>query len=221
MNTNSYQITLGEVIIDVVRKDIKNINLAVYPPNGRVRISTPLKLDDEQVRLFAISKLSWIKKQQEKLQNQPRQTPREYVSGETHYFQGQPYRLNVIYQQLPPKVIIRNKSFLDLYVKQGSHQQQREDILIHWYRQELKKIVPPLIKKWQPIIGVEIEEWRIKKMKTKWGTCQYCSVKDFDFSLRQAEEQGVRSRERDLRFSPPPPAPFSLAVSTRILSLTE
>ena len=171
MNTNSYQITLCEVIIDVVRKDIKNINLAVYPPNGRVRISTPLKLDDEQVRLFAISKLSWIKKQQEKLQNQPRQTPREYVSGETHYFQGQPYRLNVIYQQLPPKVIIRNKSFLDLYVKQGSYQQQRENILIHWYRQELKKIVPPLIEKWQPIIGVEIEEWRIKKMKTKWGTC--------------------------------------------------
>ena len=95
-----HQITIGELVIDVARKDIKNLHLGVYPPDGRVRIATPLHIDDESVRLFAISKLAWIKKHQANFATQERQSPREFVSGESHYFQGKSYLLNVIYSLL-------------------------------------------------------------------------------------------------------------------------
>ena len=162
---------IGDLIIDVVKKDIKNLHLAVYPPDGRVRIASPLKLDDESIRLFAISKLGWIKKKQAKFQAQPRQSPREYVSGETHYFKGDRYLLNVIYHQATPKVVIRNKTYLDLYVRHGSIREQREQVLTNWYRQQLKAELPILIAKWEKIIGVSVNDWGVKKMKTKWGTC--------------------------------------------------
>lgn len=162
---------IGDLLIDVVKKDIKNLHLGVYPPDGRVRIASPSKVSDESIRLFAISKLSWIKKQQAKFQAQSRQSPREYVSGESHYYKGDRYLLNVIYHQAPPKVVIRNKTYIDLYVREGSSQQQREKVLIEWYRQQLKAELPDLIAQWQQIIGVSINDWGVKKMRTKWGTC--------------------------------------------------
>jgi hypothetical protein len=166
-----HQIMVGKLVIDVVRKDIKNLHLAVYPPDGRVRIATPLKIDDESVRLFAISKMAWIKKHQAKFKTQSRQSDREYVSGESHYFQGHRYLLNVIYHQSAPKVIIRNKTYLDLYVREGSDEAQRKTVLMAWYRRHLKNDIPPLIKKWEAILGVLVNEWGVKLMKTKWGTC--------------------------------------------------
>lgn len=165
------QITIGDITIDVIKKDIKNIHLGVYPPDGRVRIASPLKVTDETIRLFVLSKLTWIKKHQAKYQNYHRPDPREYVSGESHYFRGDRYLLNVIYYECSPPVIIRNKTHIDLYVKPGSSQADREKVMNNWYRQELKKLIPPLIDKWQKIIGVQVQEWRIKKMKTCWGTC--------------------------------------------------
>src|SRR4028118_2115009 len=114
------QITVSDITIDVVRKDIENLHLAVYPPTGRVRIATPLSVDDETVRLFAISKLGWIKKHRKNFANQTRQTKREYVSGESHYFEGHRYLLNVIYLNATPKVEIRNKKYIDLYVRPHS-----------------------------------------------------------------------------------------------------
>lgn len=162
---------IGDLLIDVVRKDIKNLHLGVYPPNGRVRIASPLRVSDESIRLFAISKLGWIKKKQAKFQAQPRQSPREYVSGESHYFRGDRYLLNVIYHHSTPKVVIRNKTYIDLYVREGSTLEQRERVLTNWYRQQLKTELPNLIAKWQQIIGVSINDWGVKKMKTRWGTC--------------------------------------------------
>ena len=162
---------VGDLLIDVVKKDIKNLHLGVYPPDGRVRIASPLKVDDETIRLFAISKLKWIKKNQAKFQAQPRQSPREYVSGESHYYQGDRYLLNVIYHSSAPKVVVRNKTYLDLYVRHGSIQEQREQVLINWYRQQLKSKIPQLIAKWEQVIGVSINDWGVKKMKTRWGTC--------------------------------------------------
>lgn len=162
---------IGDLFIEVIRKDIKNIHLSVHPPNGKIRIATPLNVDDERVRLFAISKLPWTKKHQAKFQAQPRQTPREYLSGESHDFQGNRYLLNVIYTNHQPQVIIRNKTYLDLYVKIGSNEHEREQVLVNWYREQLKQEILPLITKWETIIGVKVNEFRIKKMKTKWGTC--------------------------------------------------
>jgi predicted metal-dependent hydrolase len=166
-----HQISVGNISIDVVRKDIKNMHLGVYPPSGRIRIAAPLKIDDKAVRLFAISKMAWIQKQQLKFETQERQSERRFVSGESHYYKGERFLLNVIYHNAAPKVEIRNKIYIDLYVRVGSTLKQREKVLIEWYRRQLKDQIPALIDKWQKIIGVEVSDWGIKKMKTRWGTC--------------------------------------------------
>lgn len=166
-----HQIKLGNIEIEVVRKDIKNLHLAVYPPNGRVRIAAPLRINDDLVRLFALSKLAWIKKHQAHFKAQTRQTEKEYLSGESHYFKGQRYLLNLIEHNAPAKVIIRNKTYLDIYVRTGSTKQQREKVMKEWYRRELKNDLPALIAKWQVIIGVTVADWGVKSMRTNWGSC--------------------------------------------------
>lgn len=166
-----HRIVVIDVIVDIVRKDIKNLHLAVYPPNGRVRVAAPLLVDDEAVRLAVVSKLGWIRRQQLKFAEQERQSEREYVSGESHFFQGKRYLLNVIYQEGSPKVSVRNNTKIDLFVRPGSNISQRERVMLAWYRRELKLAIPPLLTKWETIIGVDAVEWGIKKMKTKWGTC--------------------------------------------------
>lgn len=166
-----HQITISGLVVDVVRKDIKNLHLAVYPPGGRVRVAAPLRVDDEAVRLFAISKLGWIKRQQAKFNGQERQSAREYVSGESHYFQGNRYLLNVVYQDGPPRVSVRNKTTIDLIVRTGSDTAQRERVLLDWYRGQLKQVLPTLIAHWEAVVGVQVAEWGVKRMKTKWGTC--------------------------------------------------
>lgn len=171
MTVETHQIKVSGLAVDVVRKDIKNLHLGVYPPMGRVRVAVPLRVSDEAVRLAVISRLSWIKRQKTKFTTQARQSMREYVSGESHYFQGRRYRLNVIYQSGAPRVAIRNKSSIDLYVREGSEREQREKVLLTWYRQQLKELIPALIAQWEPIVGVKVAEWHVKQMKTKWGTC--------------------------------------------------
>jgi predicted metal-dependent hydrolase len=165
------QIIVGQFTVEVQRKDIKSLRLAVYPPDGRLKISVPLHIKDEAVRLLIRSKSDWITTQQAKLATQQRQTARDYVSGEHFYFQGQAYLLNVIYHDHTPKVALRDNSHLDLYVRYNSSLEKREQILNAWYRQTLKEKIPPLITKWQPVIGVTVRDWQIKSMKTKWGTC--------------------------------------------------
>jgi predicted metal-dependent hydrolase len=166
-----HQITVNDMVVDIVRKDIKNLHLAVYPPSVRVRVAAPLRIDDEAVRLAVISRLPWIRRQQAKFERQERQSKREYISGESHFYQGNRYLLNVIYYDGFPKIILRNNTHIDLYVRNGSDTTKRRHILQEWYRQQLKDAIPPLIEKWEAIIGMEVSEWRIKQMKTKWGTC--------------------------------------------------
>ena len=166
-----HQIAVDGLVVDVVRKNIKNLHLAVYPPNGRVRVAAPLRVNDEAVRLAVISRLAWIKRQQAKFEGQDRQSAREYVSGESHYYLGRRYRLNVIYHDGLPRVVIRNKTILDLYARTGSDAAQRERVFLAWYRGQLKAMAPPLIAKWEPILGVTVADWGVKQMKTRWGTC--------------------------------------------------
>lgn len=161
----------AQLSIDVVRKDIKNMHLAVYPPTGRVRIAAPLRINDEAVRLFAISKISWIRKNQRNFVAQDRQTPRQYKERESHYFQGKRYLLRIIEQDSPPKVIFKTKTYIDLYVRPNTAIEQRQAIINEWYRAELKKLIQPIVDKWQSRIGVTVDDWQVKQMKTKWGTC--------------------------------------------------
>ena len=159
------------MIIDTVRKDIKNIHLGVYPPNGRIRMAVPLRTSDESIRLFVIAKTPWIKKQQKYFSKQERQTPRKYVTGETHYIFGKSYRLDVISSNELPKIDIKRKTHIKLYVKPKSTIKQREKIFENYYRSEINKIILKILKKWEKKVGVKIKEVKIKKMKTKWGTC--------------------------------------------------
>lgn len=165
------QITISDITIDVIRKNIKNIHLAVYPPTGRVRLAVPMQLTDDTIRLFVVAKLSWIKRHQRKFKAQDRQLPREYKNRESHYFQGMRYLLNVIEKDAPPKVTLRSKTYIDLTIRPNTPVEKRHEIMTEWYRTELKKEIPALIEKWEKVIGVKANDWQVKQMKTKWGSC--------------------------------------------------
>ena len=164
-------ITVSGLNVQVVRKAIKNLHLGVYPPAGRVRVAAPLALSDNAVRLAVVGKLGWIKRQRARFQAQPRQSQREMVSGESHYFLGRRYRLRVVEHNGAGKVVLRNRTTLELHVRPETDATERERVLQRSYRQHLRDAVPPLIAKWETILDVQITGWGIKKMKTKWGAC--------------------------------------------------
>ena len=171
MNTSSQsKITVSNLDIFIDRKDIKNLHIGVYPPLGRIRVATPLRLDDEAVRLAVISRLAWIKKQKNNFLNQPRQSQREMVSGESHYLFGQRYLLDVIYQNGKHE-IIKKHSKLELHVKPNTTLQNRLLVLQEFYRSKLKTELEKLIDKWENNIGIKLNSYEVKKMKTKWGSC--------------------------------------------------
>ena len=164
-------ITVSNIKIEVVRKNIKNLHLGVYPPAGRVRIAAPLNVKEDAVRLFAVTKLGWIKKNQRKFEGQDRLSEREYKNRESHYYEGRRYLLNIIETDTTPKVKIRNKTTLDLYIRPGATIAKRHEVMNEWYRHQIKKHIPSIIKKWEKKMGLSVEDWQVKQMKTKWGTC--------------------------------------------------
>ncbi|WP_439862213.1 M48 family metallopeptidase [Pseudomonas sp. MBLB4136] len=171
MNIESRNITVSGLTVEIVRKPIKNLHLGVYPPQGRVRVAAPLAVDDEAVRLAVVGKLGWIKRQRAKFQAQPRQSQRRMVSGESHYFLGRRYRLRVHETTGALRLALRGTATMDLFVRPDTTVERREQVLHDFYRAELKRLLPELLEKWQPKLGVEVRAWGIKRMKTKWGTC--------------------------------------------------
>ena len=170
MSIKPRQITVGGVRVRVLIKDIKNLHLGVYPPNGRVRVAAPLRVSDSAVRLAVVGKLGWIKRQRAKFESQPRQSRREMVSGESHYFLGRRYRLRVIERDGLPMVVVKGR-FIEIHLRPETKAGQRDEMLQQWYRQQLKQLIAPLVEEWQAAIGVTLIEWGVKKMKTRWGTC--------------------------------------------------
>jgi hypothetical protein len=162
---------ISGIRVEVVRKAIKNLHIGVYPPNGRVRVAVPARMSDDAVRLAVVGKLAWIKRHQIRFANQERQSPREYVTGETHFFKGKCYRLNVVHQDGPAKVAISRNGIIDLHLPADSDAAWRERVLYEWYRCRLKEQIPELLAKWEEIVGVQSAEWGVKRMKTRWGTC--------------------------------------------------
>lgn len=171
MSIETHRIVVSGVWVEIVRKDIKNLHLGVYPPNGRVRVAAPLRFGNEAVRLAVIGKLGWIKRQQARFEAQPRQSKREMAGGESHYFLGRRYRLRVVSHEGPARIHVTNKSTIELRIRPDANEEEQERALQRWYRQRLRELVPPLLDKWQTIIGVRVEDWGVKKMKTKWGSC--------------------------------------------------
>lgn len=171
MTTEAYEIEVNGLQVDVVRKPIKNLHVGVYPPGGRVRVAAPTAMSDDAIRLAVVTRLGWIKRQQANFQAQERQSKREMVSGESHYFLGERYRLNVVEDPRAKGIVVRKSLTIDIHVSPEAKTEERERLLYKWYRQQLNEIVPPLLDKWQKTLGVELSEWSIKKMKTKWGNC--------------------------------------------------
>ena len=166
-----HRIDIGGISVEVVRKDIKNLHVGVYPPGGRVRVAAPLRLDDEAVRLAVISRIGWIRRKRLEFEQQDRQSQREFVTGESHYFRGRRYRLKVIAHDGRPGVHVLNNATLGLRIRPGDNRDAREAILHRWYRRQLRDQLPPLLAKWEQKIGVKVAEVRIKRMKTRWGSC--------------------------------------------------
>lgn len=164
------QIHLGEMAVDVVFKDIKNIHLSVYPPEGKVRISAPLRMNIDTIRVFAITKLAWIRQQQKKLREQNRETPREYLDRESHYVWGKRYLLKVTEYDAAPKIEL-NHNNIHLQVRPATGQERKQAIIEEWYRETIKGVIHSLILKWEPIMGVKVERFFVRQMKTRWGSC--------------------------------------------------
>ena len=165
-------IDLGKLSVDVVRKDIRNLHLSVYPPTGRIRIAAPLRMNLDTIRLFAISKLGWIRQQQKKLRNQEREAPREYLDRESHYLWGRRYLLRVAEVNAPASVEIKHRQLV-LRVRNAAYEAEKLTVLDDWYRERMKEVVPELIAKWERLMGVKVQGVLVRKMKTLWGSCSH------------------------------------------------
>ena len=163
------ELVIGDVTVDVLFKDIKNVHLSVYPPTGRVRVSAPRRMSLSNVRLFALSKIGWIRKHQGKVRRQPRETPREYLERESHYLWGRRYLLTVDESGPKPRVQLSNR-IIELTVPVGATLEFRRDVLSDWYREELRKNAEPIVLKWARRLDVDLKKFYVQRMKTKWGS---------------------------------------------------
>jgi predicted metal-dependent hydrolase len=158
--------------VEVVKKDIKHLYVGVYPPEGRVRVAAPARMGDEPIRMAVLSRLPWIRRQRRQYVEQERQGRREYASRESHYYLGDRYLLDLVYREGPSRVRIRGSRTIELAVPPGSDRDFRERRMLEWYRGELRTIVAESIPRRAGKVGLDAPLWGIKRMRTRWGTCQ-------------------------------------------------
>jgi len=187
MSTASACLSVNGIDVDVVYKDIKNLHVGVYPPVGRVRVAAPQRLDETHVRLAVIQRLPWIKRQRKQMQNAIRQSAREMVSGESHYVWGERCRLTVVERPTRPSVELDGGRLL-LFVPRNLDTAARLELLQRWQRRQLRAAIPSLIEKWEPTIGRSVPSWGIRRMKTKWGSCN-CESGRIWFNLELSKKQ--------------------------------
>nr|WP_104126368.1 SprT family zinc-dependent metalloprotease [Cryobacterium sp. Y57] len=173
MSTTNAYLSVAGLDIDIVFKDIKNLHISVYPPVGRVRVAAPHRLDEDAIRRAVVERLAWIKRQREQLRDSDRQTERQMLSGETHYVWSQRLRLDSS-RHGRSKISVAGTT-LWVTTPADHREDQRRALLDRWYREQLKAAVPPLLEKWQPLVGEEVQKFVVRRMKTKWGTCQASS----------------------------------------------
>lgn len=162
---------IGSIEFELLRKPIKHMRISVLPPEGQVQVVAPHSFTETAIRLAFIARIPWIKKQQQAFLQQARQTEREWVSGECHYLWGRAYRLQVIEHSGAHQVRQGKDNYLQLWVRPNTTAANKAKVLQAFYRQQLEQEVPKLLEKWLPRMGVELQDWRIKQMKTKWGSC--------------------------------------------------
>ncbi|MFA7495368.1 MAG: M48 family metallopeptidase [Acidithiobacillus sp.] len=167
----SYTMQVQDLLVQVVRKSIKNLHLRVYPPNGAVRVTAPWQITEEAIRAEVLARLTWIKKHQRNFQQQESVAPLNYVSGEKHYYWGEPYFLRVHPVAHAGHIQLQGPNFMDLYCRPEASRINREALVEAWHRQALKERIPALIAHYEPLMGVRVAEWGVKRMRTRWGTC--------------------------------------------------
>ncbi|MGK0298118.1 MAG: putative metal-dependent hydrolase [Gammaproteobacteria bacterium] len=170
MNTISQYIMLDGIEVQVDRKKVKHLRLVVSPPDGKVRMSVPVHVSEQMARMFLLSRIDWVKTKQAEFNSIVDIAKKEFITGEIHYFLGKPYRMVAI-ERKGRQEIVKLDSELILYIKPGAATLVRNKIFDYWYRAELKSLIPELLEKWQPIVGKDVMEWNVKKMKSRWGSC--------------------------------------------------
>ena len=180
-------IEVAGIQVEVVRKAIRHLHITVYPPDGRVRLAVPFWVGEEAIRVAVIERLSWIKRHQEKFAGQVRQPEHEMTEGETHWFQGKSYSLAIREVSGREGVVLKGLATMELAVHAGSELAHRRDLLNRWYRKQLKLEIAPLIAKWEPTLGVKAAAWSVRKMKTRWGSCNVKARRVW-FSLELAKK---------------------------------
>ncbi len=167
-------LSLGDLTVDVVRKDIKNLHLSVHPPTGRIRIAAPLSLELDAIRAFAVSRVGWIRENQRKLAAQPREPVRDYIERESHFVWGQRVLLKIEYRDQPTSVTLTHRTLL-LSVRATTTRDERHEAVERWYRDEVRRVATPVISLWERRLGVKSNGLFVQRMKTKWGSCHPCS----------------------------------------------
>jgi predicted metal-dependent hydrolase len=169
-NSNAF-LQLGSIDVLVVYKPIKHLHLTLLPPDGRVRVSVPLDMNENAIRTMLALRLPWIKQQQKKYKSQARQTIREYISGESVYFMGKKYKLEIQYKDEVPQVYIKGKTKIILQVRPNASVAKKDEVFNDWLREQLKPVIAALVNTWEQKLNVHALSWQIKQMKTRWGTC--------------------------------------------------
>ena len=187
MNTKTGKLVMADLEIQTVRKNIKNIHIGVYPPNGRVRVAAPMRTTDETIRLIVLSKIPWIRKQKDRFARQERETPREYVTGESHYFMGRRYLLNVVQGPYRSTVQLNGMKRMEMYVNPELSHEDRARVMEKFYRHELSQLLDTLVIRWEEKLKVHPNEVRIRRMKTKWGSANI-KAKRIWFNLELAKK---------------------------------
>lgn len=161
---------MAEIEVAVVYKDIRNLRIGVHPPDGRVRVSAPLHLDDESVRQALVERLPWITRHRDRLRAAGRRCPSDLVDGETHYVWGRRLELCLIESSGRPRIDLAGDRLM-MQVAPRTSVEQRRALLDRWYRRQLRGAVPDAIARWEPVMGVSVTRWTIRRMRTRWGSC--------------------------------------------------
>lgn len=167
---SKYEIRVEDITVEVERKKIRNLHLRVYPPDGHVRVSAPVRCSEDTIRSFVGSRIDWIRKHQARIRQNNTHVLLKFSDGELHFYQGKPYRLKVIEKAAKPHVETDGDTLL-LYVRPGADEEKRRAVLEEFYRNHLRQEVPVIIDRWAKKMNVSVGGFGIKKMKTKWGTC--------------------------------------------------
>lgn len=171
LSMNVSNLIIGDVDVQVVRKHVKNLNLSIKPVTGLVRVSVPFHMSDKDLYKHLLPRLDWIRKKIALALTRQGTRQNLMVNGETHLVFGKVCRLEVFERSGRHEVLIKEPGKLILYVRPATTTPNREIVLNNFYRKQLKDKIPELLDTWQDTLGVEIYQWGVKRMKTRWGSC--------------------------------------------------